>query len=390
MSRLINRKAASRIECLHSLMQLLNEEFPAESNFSMNDAKYDSSKKNIFGFCPLLLTHEGLGFSYCPYKQNPLDKSACGLTNSVDLDSTKQKEVSNTLNALEGLGFLNRAANSFSVSTHGKLFAETAIDSAEMAGIFRSACLRYGPFVGMLAQLHIHDADEISSDDIFVGYPKTEETAYFEGSIVRLSVDSAGDSDVRTKSCLVLWAIASGILFDKRLGLTSKPQIDNREILNAPTRSIRKLGINKPLVSEIISFKKFTERPLDYKNLTKNVGSLRENNQSVQREITMQLDALVKNRRLAICWALSKSAEMNRPLVVSDLTNILCKEPTLFVVSEEEMSSTILQECMIAFAAGIPYAVGKDGSLEAFCSIDLEVLSQGAPIGVIDFLEKSF
>ena len=173
MSRLINRKAASRIDCLHSLMQLLNEEFPAESNFSMNDAKYDSSKKNIFGFCPLLLTHEGLGFSYCPYKQNPLDKSACGLTNSVDLDSTKQKEVSNTLNALEGLGFLNRAANSFSVSTHGKLFAETAIDSAEMAGIFRSACLRYGPFVGMLAQLHIHDADEISSDDIFVGYPKT-------------------------------------------------------------------------------------------------------------------------------------------------------------------------------------------------------------------------
>ena len=106
MSRLINRKAASRIDCLHSLMQLLNEEFPAESNFSMNDAKYDSSKKNIFGFCPLLLTHEGLGFSYCPYKQNPLDKSACGLTNSVDLDSTKQKEVSNTLNALEGLGFL--------------------------------------------------------------------------------------------------------------------------------------------------------------------------------------------------------------------------------------------------------------------------------------------
>jgi hypothetical protein len=388
MSRLINRKPASRLDCLHSLMKLLNNEFGTITEFSMSEAKFDHAKVNIFDFCPLLISDLNLGFSYCPYKTNPLDKSACGLTNSVVTDSTKQKEVSNTLNALEGLGFLNKSERKFVVSKDGKKFAEASIDSSEMTEIFRSGCLRYGPFVGMLAQLASNLDLKISSGDIFVGYPKTVEDAVWDGIHIRLSVDSAKDSDVRTKSCLIQWAVASGFLFESSRGKSVRPQIDYRDILNAEKRLTRTWSIDKALVNQVFSINSRTERPLDYENLTKNVASLRENGQSVQREITLKLDTIVKNRRLAICWALHQAAIKNDSLDVSSLTALLSTQPELFVINEKNFSSVIIEECAIGFAAGIPFInEGKD-RIRPICSVNLEILCANAPEEVAKFLEE--
>jgi hypothetical protein len=388
MSRLINRKPASRVDCLHSLMKLLNNEFGTKTAFSMNEAKFDKTKVNIFNFCPLLISDLNLGFSYCPYKTNPLDKSACGLTNSVVTDSTKQKEVSNTLNALEGLGFLNKLERKFVVTKDGKKFAEASIDSSELTEIFRSGCLRYGPFVGMLAQLASNSGLKISSEDIFVGYPKTVENTIWNGTHIRLSVDSAKDSDVRTKSCLIQWAVASGFLFESSRGESVRPQIDYRDILNAEKRSIRTWSINKARVNQFFSKINRTERPLDYDNLTKNVASLRENGQSVQREITMKLDTIVKNRRLAICWALNHAAMNSDSLDVSGLAALLATQPELFVINEDNFSSVVIEECVVGFAAGIPY-LNEDGNrIRPICSVNLEILCANAPEEVIRFLTE--
>lgn len=387
MSRLVNRKPASRLDCLHSLMKLLHSKFGTEFLFSMNDAKFNEAGTNIFDYCPLLVRDENLGLNYCPYKTNPLDKSACGLTNSVAADSTKQKEVSNTINALEGLGFLDKVGRNFSVSTHGKQFAEALVDSPEMTEIFRSGCLRYGPFVGLLAQLSFSSDLKVSSDDVFVGYPKTHESIVLDGEVIRLSTDSAKDSDVRTKSCLIQWAVAAGFLFDAR-GVSAQPQFDYRDVLNAEKRSIRKFSIDKKLVNQFVSSRNRTERPLDYENLTKNVASLRENGQAVQRDITLKLDTIVKNRRLAICWALNRAALSDESLSVSSLAELLATQSELFVVSDKNFLGVMIEECMIGFAAGIPYIQVDEDHIKPICSINIDVLTANAPVEVLNFLRK--
>jgi hypothetical protein len=69
---------------------------------SFNEIKFDVNSTNIHSFCDYLTKKEGLGINHCPYKK-ALDKSACSLTNSIQADSTKSKEVSNTINSLSRL-----------------------------------------------------------------------------------------------------------------------------------------------------------------------------------------------------------------------------------------------------------------------------------------------
>jgi hypothetical protein len=182
--------------------------------------------------------------------------------------------------------------------------------------------------------------------------------------------------------------VASGFLFESSRGKCVRPQIDYRDILNAEKRLTRTWSIDKALVNQVFSINSRTERPLDYENLTKNVASLRENGQSVQREITLKLDTIVKNRRLAICWALHQAAIKNDSLDVSSLTALLSTQPELFVINEKNFSSVIIEECAIGFAAGIPFInEGKD-RIRPICSVNLEILCANAPEEVAKFLEE--
>ena len=77
MSRLINRKPASRLDCLHSLMKLLYSEFGTGTLFSMNEAKFDKSRANIFDHCPLLIRDENLGLNYKYHTRHSPNKPIC-------------------------------------------------------------------------------------------------------------------------------------------------------------------------------------------------------------------------------------------------------------------------------------------------------------------------
>ena len=108
MAFLINRTAAARIECLHALAQLIVEKFGVDGRpFSLKDVKFDRNAINIHQYCTLLKEDELVG-KYCRFKENPLDDAGCSITNGVLSDTTKSKEVSNTINAMHALGFVER------------------------------------------------------------------------------------------------------------------------------------------------------------------------------------------------------------------------------------------------------------------------------------------
>lgn len=388
MSHLINRKPASRIDCLHALMRVLNSRFPTGQTFSMKDAKYSSDARNILEFCTLLKQHPIHGFKYCPFKANPLDKAVCGLTNSIQADTTKQKEVSNTLNALEGLGFLDRKEGGFRITAEGAAFATLEIDSEDLVPLFRRACLRYGPFVGMLGQFRTFPAGVVTSGDLTVGYPKTDEMLEVNGKTVRVSTESARDANVRTRSCLLLWAIAAGFMKPHGIeAFPSDPQVRYRQLINADIRASRKFDINLSLYEEFLQSPHRTERPLDYSNLTKNVGSLRENGQALQRDVTMAVDSVIKNRRFAICFALNRAAERSENVDVGGLVSVLAGAEDMFAIPGNDVGAAVRRDLQIGFVAGIPFEAANPDSVMPICSLDLEVLSAGVPIEVVNYLK---
>ena len=109
MSYLINRNPPARPVCLHAICQFTATKFSTDQIFNMKDIKFDQNSLNIHNFCKILEKHNSIkDLNYCPYKENPLDESGCALTNGVYVDSTKQKEVSNTINALHSLGLFEK------------------------------------------------------------------------------------------------------------------------------------------------------------------------------------------------------------------------------------------------------------------------------------------
>ena len=153
MSFLINRNPPARLECLHALCKLINLKYSINTSFKMTNIKFDANSINIHSQCELLIENKSLGLKYCRYKENPLNNSGCSLTNGINDDTTKSKEVSNTVNSLHALGFVNRIGNSIKLTIDGKNFAETLYNSNEMLMQIRTAVLRYGLFVGFIYQI---------------------------------------------------------------------------------------------------------------------------------------------------------------------------------------------------------------------------------------------
>ena len=121
MAFLINRTAAARIECLHALAQLIKSKFGQE-NFALKDIKFDRSSENIHQYCSLLKNSDLMG-AYCRFKDNPLDDAGCAITNGANSDTTKSKEVSNTINAMHALGFVERKGRSMKLTQEGVVYA---------------------------------------------------------------------------------------------------------------------------------------------------------------------------------------------------------------------------------------------------------------------------
>ena len=390
MAYLINRNPPGRIQCLHALCKLIENKYKINVPFRMSDIKFDSDELNIHSFCDLLIENKAVGLKYCRYKENPLNASGCSLTNGVKDDTTKSKEISNTVNSLHALGFINRIGNSITLTASGADFAKTLYNSDEMLCIIRNSVLKYGLFVGVLFQISRLGKTIFDTNEINVGYPKANEKFLFKGNIVTVSSGSTDDSNTRTKSCILAWATTAGFIYPIQL-LSSidkiNPHISSSEYILQNSHNLRKYKVIE-IPSTLFNGTFITERPLDYKNLTKNVGSLRENNQRDIRELTMKFESKIQNRRFAILYFLNNAFMNNTNLNLTKIVNFMLLHEDFFVIERVNFYHTMCEEIKIAFISGIPFTIQNDVELHPHTGININELALNAPTSLLNILKN--
>lgn len=390
MAFLINRNPPARFECLHALLKFLLANYGTSYGFSLTETKFNPQTDNVHKYCSLL-TCSSIGIKYCPYKQNPLDAAGCALTNGVDEDTTKTKEVGNTVNALHGLGFVKRDNNKIWIQESGVAFANAIYGSEEMQKIISKAIINYGPIVGLLNQINnIKDSNDIfDSRDIVVGYPNTSEIVNYEDYNIELSTGSKKDSNTRTRSSLLAWLTTGGYIRPKELkplGANEFPHYEYRNFLNLPHRGETKYKVIKSF-NFADGFE--TERPLDYKNLTKLTAALREHNQDVIRKATLHYEKIIKNRRFAIIYLLNRAYQNNTYLSLDKLIDFMFENKSSLLTTEADITELLYSEMEICNMAGIPFdVINSFGKIKfkPLCGINIEELSSTANEEVVSLL----
>lgn len=389
MAFLINRTAAARIECLHALAKLIVAKFGTYGTlFNLKDVKFDRYSTNIYSFCSLL-REDAIAGKYCRFKENPLDDAGCSITNGILSDSTKSKEVSNTINAMHALGFVERVGRKVKITTFGVQFSKTEYGSEEMQQIISKAVLNYGPIVGVLYQLksRYKEGDKFNANEIEIGYPTTSEIVEYNGSTVELSTGSTTDSKTRSRSCALAWLTTAGYIRPASIKPSESrfAHIAYRDYINREHRMEQ--------IYEIVCFPDVenTERPLSYDNLTKLNSALRENGQGLVREATILFEEKIKNRRFAILYLLNLAYQNETEISINDIIDVLRSEPKKYIVSQDNLEETISNEIEIAFMAGIPYVIHYQSSicyLRPLKGLNIKELSIGAPQEVINHLKS--
>ncbi|MBP8994176.1 MAG: hypothetical protein KBG30_10270 [Bacteroidales bacterium] len=390
MAYLINRNPPARLHCLHALCKLINSKYGTAQSFRMSDIKYDSESINIHSFCELLIENNAVNIKYCRYKENPFNTSGCSLTNGILDDTTKSKEVSNTVNSLHALGFLERSGNSLLLTKSGCEFSNTDFNSSIMLNIIRSAVLKYGLFIGVLYQIHCLGKDIFDTSEINVGYPKANEKLLYNGSFVTISSGSEDDSNTRTKSCILAWATTAGFIYPTPLigDLdTSNPHISSSDYILRSSRNLRKYKVLE-IPKDIFSGEFITEKPFDYKNLTKNIGALRENNQQSIRELTLQVEPKIQNRRFAVLYILNKAFNQKKEVSLKTLVSFMLEHEDYFVIEKEKMYQTMCEEINIATISGLLFEIKENDIIHPLTGINIIELSMNAPSQLVNILDR--
>lgn len=390
MAYLINRKAPSRIECLHSLLKFLYQNFNFAS-FTLEDCMFSRDEDNIHSYCSLI---EDTEFGYkCPFKESPLSDAGCYITNGKEEDTTKKKEVSNTINALHGMRLLKRVNHDIVITELGAQFAQSELFELSTAALIKNAILSYGPIIGVIDEIeNVANHNIFNASDINVGYPVTEETVEENGVYITISSGSTTDANTRSRSCYLSWLVTAGII--EPIGVAEDCNSDipyerYRTFLNADTLKARKyrLVVN-PL--ELYNHIKITQCPLDYINLTKLTRALRENGQNLVRETTMKYENRIQNRRFAIIYLLNKAYTDDSYVDFTKLYRFMIQHRDVFVISDNNFRDVLLEELHIANVAGIPFrsvAHSADIKLYPKLGVNLEELCKGVNRELIGLLE---
>ena len=390
MSFLINRKAPSRIECLHSLLKFIYSNYECNT-FSLEDCMFSRDEDNVHNYCHLI---ESTDFGLkCPYKESPLSDAGCYITNGKFDDTTKKKEVSNTINALHGMGFLVRVNHDVKITSLGKRFAKSNLNEVETALLIKKAILSYAPVIGVLDEIDKINVNGIfSANEIEVGYPVSEEIVKEDGQDITISTGSTRDANTRSRSCYLSWLVTAGVI--EPLGVRPDnnsiiPYLKYRSFLNAKSLSARRYKI-KENIDDLFIETGETRHPLDYNNLTNQTGALRENGQSVVREVTLKYESRIQNRRYAILFLLNGAFSNKTYLSFNKLKSFMVSHKDFFVISEVNFDNTLHNELHIANVGGVPYKekfISSDILLYPRIGLNLKELSLGAPKNLIELLK---
>jgi len=388
MAELVNRPSVGRIECLDYLLLNLDQRFGDSQSFTLNDAKFSEDRPNVHAHCKLLKTEENLGIHYCPYFTNALSQAGCALTNSLVEDSQKQKAVSNTINALHALGLIERGASTSKITDLGKSFSGLDFQSREIAPLITEAVSQYGPLIGMLGQIYVKGHTKFSTSDISVGYPNSGDEINVGGKIVKISVGSQDDSNVRTRSVLLAWAVAGGFIEPENWEgkRQETPHLEFRDYLLRDKRTDKFYNIT-PKIEEYFSEIQVVGRPLDYEHLTKDVNALREKGQEQIRNETKKLVVKIRNRRFAVIYLLNESFKKKVDLDFPKMLEFMESYPSLFVISKKGFRKIMSQELSIAFVAGIPFTL-EGTNLHPLNGVSDTELSKGVPKELLESLNK--
>jgi hypothetical protein len=385
VSYLINRNPSGRLLCLHGLLQYVSHHW-GDGPYEIKNFKFDATKSpDIHDFSPCLSTE--YGFRSCRYLENPSSLAGCGLVNSLVEDTQKSKNASDVFNALDGLGFTTRKGNLATITDLGKKFIGASRDSEAWEQIAREGAQNYGPFAGLIyLTSQFPDNEKWVRGQINLGFSETGEEVYFKGEAVTLSTGSQSDTITRSRSSIINWGVASGYFIPNRYleKLTDDPaQVQFKDYLMAA--SLTDGFWNTKRVYDENSAE--VKRPLSYNQLVKSIRSLRENGQEAQRNASLEWETVIKNRRLAIAYALNQSASLGKPLIFSEFVSKLSNMPD-YVIDKTELSSTIVAELGNAFVIGTPYKVLSGNLLQGVRTVDLDVLGSGADQKITDQLEN--
>lgn len=389
MTYLINRTPVARFRCLHALAKFVKNKHDM-NKFYMGSLLYDSHKINIHKFCDLIKEDFALRIKYCPFLDNPLSKAGCYLTRGVDEDTTKRKEISNSVNALDGLGFINRVGRNLQLTNLGSKFADTQFQSHKCLRIMRESLLKYGPMIGLLYQIHTWPTENFESTSLKVGYPDTGETMVKEGKTIIISSGSQKDSNTRTKSTLLAWAVTVGFIAPYSLQTKVKEKTSQTDTHEYMLRSVRneRSYVKKYLPDGIFLGNFITERPLDYNNLLKNIGALREHGQAVSRSETLRCRDIILNRRFALAYLLNKAFFNKCGLDFSKMSHFLKKQASFFVVNKDNFENVMKLDSFSAYMVGIPFKRRKNHVLYPVTGLNEKILCLNAPSKVINFLDN--
>jgi hypothetical protein len=388
MAELINRPPAGRIECLDYLLQNLVSRFKTNTEFTMNDAKFSDNRKNVHDHCKLLHIEVNLDIKYCPYISNPLSKAGCALTNSLVEDSQKQKAVSNTFNALHGLGLIERGKNTSKVTSRGERLSKLDYASKEAGKLITESVSQYGPLVGMLGWIHTNKLAKFSTSSIPVGYPNSGDQIEIGKTKIEISVGSQDDSNTRTRSVLLAWAVAGGFIqpIDWKNSGKDSPHMEFQEYMLKEKRN-DKFYIARDSISDFFSRRVIIERPLDYEHLVKDVNALREKGQKQIRDETKKVVAKIRNRRFAIIYLLNNAFTESKLLNFGSLLEFLSNHESLFVINSSQLKKVMTQELNVAFSAGIPFSL-KGNDISPLNGVNRNELIKSAPSRLVEVLEQ--
>ena len=121
--------------------------------------------------------------------------------------------------------------------------------------------------------------------------------------------------------------------------------------------------------------------------MTKSTKALRERGQEDIRQISLEYEPKVNNRRFAIVYGLAKCAHKNKKLDFKKFTTELMRETELFIMNSKDFPRLLTKESGTAIICGIPFD-DINGILKPLTKININVLKKDAPDILIQKLDE--